>query len=315
MQKIRTVLKISFFFILNNVIKLKPLFVIFNFVFERSPYNLIVYFTRHIRIPNKNLNWKIKLYNNKIVKTRILKNNPKTWQFALSYKWHDRGLNMLETVLSEYFLENSIWIDCGANLGLRSLTPLSENIQVYMIEPNQETNSLCLERCELNNFKSYKILPYGVSNTDAKKSFYIDDSSYLSTLNNDILDDENIKSINTIEVRKLDTIFSDKLNSNLNVFIKMDIEGHEIEALEGAENLINSLSPSFVIEINEKGSHLDLIFNKMRMKNYIIYEVNDLINSTCFLKLCVPGNSIYHRNDFLFVKDQKLNDYLKNYLI
>lgn len=37
----------------------------------------------------------------------------------------------------------------------------------------------------------------------------------------------------------------------------MDIEGHEIEALNGAITLIDSIAPTLLIEINEKNEHIE----------------------------------------------------------
>ena len=100
----------------------------------------------------------------------------------------------------------------------------------------------------------------------------------------------------------------------MNVCIKIDIEGHELEALEGAEGLINSVYPTFIVEINEKGGHLDLIFNKMRTKGYLIYEINYL-NKKSFLKFCLTEQLNYNSNDFLFVHNKGLNNFLKKYLV
>lgn len=187
MQRIRTFVRVAFFSIVNSLIKLKPFISFFNYVFERAPYKWIELLNRHIVIPNKQHDWTIRLYNGRKIITRIHKDNEKTMHVALGYKWHDRGLNMIEDILVNYFeanyLHNSIFIDCGANLGMRSLTALSKNMKVVMIEPNDETNQINLERCRMHNFSNYELITYGVSDIDEQKKFYFDSSSYLSTLN------------------------------------------------------------------------------------------------------------------------------------
>lgn len=321
MQRIRTLFRQSFFSIINNLIKLQPFMVLFNYIFERCPYSLIEIFNRHIKIPNKQYDWTIKLYNGKNVTARIHKDNQKTMHVALGYKWHDRGLNMIENIMVDYLTskhpQNSIFIDCGANLGMRSLTALSKNMKVFMIEPNDETNKINLERCIMNNFSNYELITYGVSNSDEQKKFYFDSTSYLSTLNADVASEDNIKitNVTSIEVRKLDTIFESYLNTDIKAYIKMDIEGHEIEALLGADKLIDSISPTMMIEINEKHEHIQIIFNNMREKGYLIFEKSEPDAQNKFLSSC-PENVLAYNfisDDFLFVKDEEVMTVLKPY--
>lgn len=292
---------------------------LFNYLFERAPYSAVELFNRHIVIPNRQFDWVIRLYNGKDVITRIHKDNEKTMHVALGYKWHDRGLNMIEDIMVNHFEakhpENSIFIDCGANLGMRSLTALSKNMKVVMIEPNDETNQINLERCRMNNFSNYELLTFGVSDTDEQKKFYFDSSSYLSTLNADIAGEDHITITNvlTIEVRKLDTIFAPLLNSNTKAYIKMDIEGHEIEALNGANDLIDSISPTLLIEINEKKEHIQKIFTNMRQKGYTVFEKAEPDANNRFLSIC-PNDVLSHNfisNDFLFVKDNEILELIK----
>jgi len=308
MSHIRTLIRKIFFGIVNALIKVPFFMGIFNYFFERSSHQIVVYLTRHVIIPNKNFNWTIRLYNKNNVVTRVQKDNPKTWHIALSYKWHDVAQNMLETILAGYYPPKTLWIDCGANLGLRSLTALSKKMAVYMIEPNKETNALNLERCQLNGFSNYEILPYGASNTDSKMTFYIDKSTYLSSLNKENVADENIKSTETIHVRKIDTLFKEIIPAHTQAFIKIDVEGHESEVLEGAENLINTLSPTLFIEINEKGEHIKTLIAKMKMKAYVVYETTQQVKGSKFLWRCPDDVSAYQfkSNDFLFVKDINL---------
>jgi len=321
MQRFRTNIRILLFYSINNLIKFKPFMELLNYVFERAPYSVVELINRHVKIPNKQFDWTIKLYNGENVVTRIKKGNEKTMHIALGYKWHDRGLNVLENIMVNFLNKNhrkeSIFIDCGANMGMRSLTALSKNMRVVMIEPNDETNQINLERCRMNNFTNYELLTFGVSDKDEQKKFYFDSSSYLSTLNADIASEDKVKITNvmTIEVRKLDTIFSYLIGTKTKAYIKMDIEGHEIEALAGADELIKSISPTFMIEINEKNEHIQLIFNNMRSKGYTVFEKSEPDSSNRFLSIC-PLNVLdfnFISDDFLFVKDSEILDLIKPY--
>jgi len=321
MQRLRTRLRVALFAVINKLIKLKPFMAVFNYVYERASYSIVFLMNRHVKVPKMQYDWKIKLYNGKSIVTRIDKENEITMHVALGYKWHDVALNLLENIIVDYLTEkhpnNSIYIDCGANLGMRSLTALSKNMKVVMIEPNDATNKINLERCKMNHFSNYELLTYGVSDKDEQKSFYIDSSTYLSTLNEDIAKEDyiTITNVSTIEVRKLDTIFADLIPKKTMAYIKMDIEGHEIEALNGARKLIDEISPTFLIEINEKHEHILNIFADMRNKGYTIFEKTEPDASKKFLIKCPNDllNYNFTSNDFLFVKDNAIIELIKSY--
>lgn len=295
---------------------------LFNYIYERAPHSFVNSVNQHILIHTKSFDWKIKLLNNKEVLTRIQDSEPRSLHVALGYRWHDRGLNMLENVVVQHFKKNhkddSIFIDCGANMGMRSLTALSEDLKVVMIEPNKGTNKMNSDRCDLNSFDNYSILPYGVSDSDEKKEFFIDSSSYLSTFNKSVADADNFDQISnqSMEVRKLDTIFSELLNSEIKAYIKIDVEGHEKEVLHGADELIKSISPTFLIEINEKDDHIQTIFDDMRAKGYFVYEKVVPDHNEKFLLECPLKMEGYDfsSNDFLFVKDAEMKTVLSNHI-
>lgn len=323
MQKLRTYIRIYLFSIVNRLIQW-PLFMrLLNFVYERSSYPIVEYLNRHIVIPNKQFDWSILLYNGKKVVTRIHKDNEKSMHVAFGYQWHDRGLNHIENIMVNYMeanhKQNSVFIDCGANLGMRSITPLSKHLKVVMIEPNDETNQLNLERCRMNNFDNYTLLTFGVSDMDGQKEFYFDSTSYLSTLNFDVAHKEHvsIQEVLTIQVRKLDTIFKDLIGTACKAYIKIDIEGHEIEALNGAAQLINSIAPTFMIEINQKNDHIQKIFSNMTDLGYTIFEKGEPNAANQFLKEC-PKDVLNHQftsNDFLFIKDKEVIQLFEPYLL
>ena len=321
MQQIRTSLRKLLFFIINSLIKVRVLLKLFNYFYERAPYGFVELVNKHIKIPNQQYDWTILLNNGEKVVTRVHKDKENALHVALGYQWHDRGLNLLETIIVDHLMlnhkDNSIYIDCGANLGMRSMCPLSKHMNVVMIEPNEETNKVNLERCEMNHFSNYKLLTFGVSDADEQKRFYVDSSSYLSTLNSEVAHEENVTIVkeNIIEVRKLDTMFADLIGSNTKAYVKIDIEGHEIEALNGGAKLIESISPTFMIEINQKNEHIQFIFDKMRQLGYDVYEKSEPDAQSKFLQLCPKDVSHYNftSNDFLFINDQEITSLLAPY--
>ena len=105
----------------------------------------------------------------------------------------------------------------------------------------------------------------------------------------------NLSSISSVKTVKLDTLVS-KINLNdYQTIIKLDIEGGETKALEGAFNLIKKVSPLIIMEFSKYifDDKLKVLFlkNFLQEFDYSIYDTN-----------CVKKNL-----DELLIKLDKLN--------
>ena len=289
--------------IISFIIRFDPMFSFYNYVYERSPYLLVRFFVKYVRLPDKNHEWKIILLNNKKVKTRIQKSNIKTSQFAVSYQWHSRALNYIEAVLNDYFPKDIPWIDIGSNLGLRSLYALSVKRPVVFIEPNKELNQINEERCILNNFTRYTFIEKGISNKKGKLNFYIDQSSYMSTLENNGLKDKDISKVDVIEIDTLYNLFKQNIDKYQHACVKVDVEGHELKLFEGAKNFIKKLRPSFIVEVNIKDNHFKDFYEIVQRYNYEVYEIG-FFGKNKYLRMIknnTESSRLIENNDFLLI--------------
>jgi FkbM family methyltransferase len=82
----------------------------------------------------------------------------------------------------------------------------------------------------------------------------------------------NQKKIVQVQLKKLDHYFGSfrKLS-----FIKVDIEGHELEFLEGAAEVIKTFHPVIQLEADKIGPFEDQLFFWARSFNYQIYNLTD----------------------------------------
>ena len=238
---------------------------VYNYIYERSPNFIIHNCVKYISLPQKDFLWTIRLINKKLIMTQIYADNIKTIQFALSYQWHSPALNLTEYILIQFYKADVPWIDVGSNLRLRSLLALSEKRKVYFVEPNQEVNALNIERCKLNNFSTFTLYTAGASNSTGEQQFTIDKTSYCSTIESDLLNSESIHHIETIHTDTIDNMFLNALNSPSGLCIKIDVEGHELQVIEGAKNIICKYLPTLIIEVNDK-----VIFNHCRLISGIL---------------------------------------------
>lgn len=104
----------------------------------------------------------------------------------------------------------------------------------YGFEPDEQNFSAA--RCNLQNKRDLTLVPKGLWSTEREFSF----NGNLSSGSR--LDANAVGS--SVEVIALDTFFRNKEEPT---FIKMDIEGAELEALKGAERLIRQYRPKLAI--------------------------------------------------------------------
>jgi FkbM family methyltransferase len=288
---------------------------VFNKVYETSGQKWINIFHKYVKFPNKSFTWDIKLLNKKKVKTHIIKEDYKTLQFAIDYKWYSPGIARIENEILESLGKDCLYIDIGANLGMRSLIALSNAQQTLMFEPNNDVSDINENRCKLNNFTNYKIIRKGISNNNGQVTFNIDSSSYKSSINDNI-ETEFIKS-EIIETISLDSYVKENSIISKDILIKVDIEGHETEMISGAIDVIKSLSPTLIIEINDKSKNFNVIFETLVNFNYECFALySDRWSGKLLNKIDSVEDikSINEVTDFLFVKNQKIKESIKQYL-
>lgn len=122
-----------------------------------------------------------------------------------------------------------IIFDIGAGQGEDSI-PFSYHVgnegKVISIEANPKSFTFLKSECEVNNLKN--IIPLNIAITDLNQDVYIEDNG--DWISNALSDHKN----NGIKIKgnTLDSICS-KLNINKINFLKMNIEGAELEAIKG----------------------------------------------------------------------------------
>lgn len=145
--------------------------------------------------------------------------------------------------------EGEQFVDCGALDGETSLNLLGRYgkhiSKVWMFEPDKRNVTKVIE-----NFKdkgvNYEIIEKGVWSSSTTLRF--------SSLGNGgaCIDENGEDSIETITI-------DEALGDAVPTFIKMDVEGAELEALKGAEKSIRNYHPKLAISIYHKPEDVDEI--------------------------------------------------------
>lgn len=144
--------------------------------------------------------------------------------------------------------ENDIVIDAGAYIGTFAVyagKKVGDNGKVFAFEPDPHTITRLRETLELNNLTNVFIIDKGLWSKDTTLTFEAGrelGSSFIT-------DDNSVVEKIEVPVTTIDNVMKNVEVKN-KIFIKMNIEGSEIEAIKGAENTIKKYKPHWAIRTN-----------------------------------------------------------------
>ena len=175
------------------------------------------------------------------------------WLRIRERAWRERRKGEKEIKLIPQLLSNcNRAIDIGANVGVWSYWLSKYAKQVESFEPNPKVFN-ALKNIKIKNVNSYNI---ALSNKTGSVDLLIPKgskgfSNQGASLSSIKVQGEH-KSI-SIEAKRLDEY------NFLDVdFIKIDVEGHEHEVIEGARETIKKFKPTMVIEMEEKHNQIPI---------------------------------------------------------
>jgi len=188
-------------------------------------------------------------------------------------------------------------LDVGAHTGLYTLyaCALNPGIEVYSFEPLPAPYARLVENCKLNSFGARsKTFEAAVSDTAGQASFHIAEDPTMSRL---------VESGGELQVRvvRLDDVVP--LDGKTK-FIKMDVEGHEYEAMAGMDGIIADSHPAILFECNP-GGRAPLIDSFLRARDYQLMHLSQT-RMTPIAEL-VPERFPHGSHNFLAVpRDERL---------
>ncbi len=188
--------------------------------------------------------------------------------------------------------ENKVIVELGSNLGIYTIyfsNAVGINGKVYSFEPNPIIFNLLVKNLKINNCYNVKPFNFGIGDNDEKltfisKQFVFETGSFDKSIQEKLKKDIFGYKKWNIDTKKLDTVKDLYINEKID-FMKIDIEGMEIEALKGAKKVIINDSPDIYLEIHgkdnsEKIEKLKIVsaFLKGLNKNYNGIHLPDCIN-------------------------------------
>lgn len=274
------------------------IYQLFIFLYRISPFKkAICFFIKYCNIPNdkfyKDLffygSFKIKLQNKKLILQNIKATieNEIFWK-GIYFGWEKDSINIWEKLSRK----SEFIFDIGANTGIYSLISCNVNpsANVYAFEPVERTFNVLTLNKKNNNFTKLNCYNLAISNKDGESVFYdvSDINQYSASLNNEMLGNVNVVEI-IVPVKSLKTFLTENNIPRIDI-LKIDVEMHEPEVLEGMGDLIELYKPDFLIEIltDEIGSKIQKCFSPVIYDFFMIDEktkpekVFNILKSECY---------------------------------
>lgn len=310
MQKLRTLIRKIVFIIINSLFKYEFFRSIINVVYNNCTWENKRKITTHLKNPDKDFVWNIKLLNGKCLKMQVEKNNKETFNLAFLYHNISPQLCILEKDIEQLLSKESIFFDIGANQGMRSYIMLVQKRKTFMFEPNNFLNDINKKRCELNKFNNYKIEPICISDSIGLEKFYFSNEHSMSSLDKRIPEIKGVSHIEEVNVNTLDLYIKENNINTMYPFIKIDVEGHELSVINGAKETIKNLHPTLIIEIFEL-NHTKEIYNFVKSLGYKVFGINfgnkDILTEIKTINFL----DTYKASDYLFVRQKEIIDGLR----
>ena len=172
-----------------------------------------------------------------------------------------------------------LFFDCGCNYGFYSfyVASLSKDNEVISIEASKDTLNEFKKNLNLNNFSNIKLFNKAISDTDNKIiTFKESEKDWESSVVHQNYSSNETTTVNSI---KIDTIAQAYQLDNYKIIIKLDIEGNEMNAIEGSLELIKKTSPLIIIEFSKYifniENNIEYLKNFLMTYDYSIYDTNN----------------------------------------
>ena len=195
---------------------------------------------------------------------------------------------------------------------------INKKNKVLAFEASNKTLKEFKENIEINKFNSIEVKNLAISNLiDHELDFYESKKDWESSI-----DQTNFNESHKVSVRTttLDKVTKNIFLNDFFIIIKVDVEGHEMNVIEGSLNLIEKFAPLIIIEFSKfisKNEYYNYLYLKdfMTKYNYVIYdaEYNKISLAVVLDRLNkLPGNMYGIGNNFLVKENSKLEEIIIN---
>lgn len=195
--------------------------------------------------------------------------------YIISPNHEQKVANVLNAIPS-----GGIFIDVGAHIGKYSLKLAMKGVKVIAIEPDPITFRALTMGTKLNRFENVKSLNIALSDHNGVATFYRRRSSDASSIKKP---DYAIAVMKCI-VKKLDTLVQEMGLRRID-YIKIDVEGAEIEVIRGSLKTLAKFKPSLIVECeNGNIDQLSTLLTRLGYELEVLERYEKYSNLLCRAK-------------------------------
>ena len=226
----------------------------------------------------------------------VLKQSLLTLSGALGYTILKTRSNMtlLMDLVNHLYPDRPIlFIDGGTNSGqtildLNKVLAKSKskvNVEALSFEPVRSNYEALINNAKTCHHIDVKTYPIGLSDAETTFELNLAPHSYNHSIANNELYADSGLGREVIQLKTIDQLLSDRDLSNVLVIIKLNIEGHELQAIKGAEQLINSGQDMiFMVEVtfdpnNKQHAYFSDIFVHMSARGFVCSQMIEVTPS------------------------------------
>jgi FkbM family methyltransferase len=223
---------------------------------------------------------------------------------------------------SQILTKEDICVDAGANLGFHAVQFGKLSKKVYAFEPQPMVNNQLCANILFNDLNDV-IIPHRLGlgeQNDTKQMWAIENENFGSVYNwggRGIEHDQAaFKSDETREHDQINIIPLDSINIPHCELFKIDIQGYEWYAFQGAKNLITKNKPVILLESNPGRSELDKqVLGLLNSMGYECYRYHMESGEDCILihpessKYEISLKTIKHLQSKYPIKNEDISSY------
>lgn len=280
-----------------------------NSIYNRLPLPTLSWLVHHgfFGTPRHPFQWEVRLANGKDLRLEVDPKDEFSLGYAFSYKIHDQGLRRLQEHLIAQMPERSVYLDIGSNIGVSSIYALSCGRACWLFEPNQALSPFVRQLLDHNRLGGARFEEVALSDAEGTAEFHISQSSFLSSFDSEHAASEGESKAVQVPLRTLDSYLPELREAASHVVIKIDVEGHEMAVLRGADATLEHYRPPVMVELLHQENARRAAWEFMGARNYACLGVIE--GSTLNLQELPTVNAVltFEGINFVFLpKEQRL---------
>lgn len=179
-------------------------------------------------------------------------------------------------ILAKYIKADDVVIEAGANMGSETLliARLAPQGKVYGFEPNPYTFERLKINVSINELGNAMVYDLALGEKDSTIQFNIYPKDFCNSgMSSKYMETSNTRKIDVVQ-KTLDTFVQAEGLEKID-FIKMDIQGAEMDMLLGSSITITKFKPTIFTEACEPYNDTKLLYRKLKEWGYIVHLIGE----------------------------------------